>query len=70
MQCRQICLDPVTGEVRWTGPPRVGKNVMFLSVPGYVLALIDSGEARTVNQRLPKHGRCESYQISLHHAEW
>jgi outer membrane protein assembly factor BamB len=43
---RLYCLDLKTGDVVWTGPPRTGGNVMFLSLPGHIAALIDNGELR------------------------
>jgi outer membrane protein assembly factor BamB len=39
-----FCLDTDSGKIRWLGPGRTGQNVMFLSVPGHIVALIDSGE--------------------------
>lgn len=39
-----FCLDPKSGEVRWTGEPRAAENAMFLSMPGHVLSLVDHGE--------------------------
>ena len=45
---RLFCLDPATGEVRWQGPRRLGQNVMFLSIPGHVVALIDNGELQII----------------------
>ncbi|MEO2026600.1 MAG: PQQ-binding-like beta-propeller repeat protein [Fuerstiella sp.] len=43
-----FCLDTDTGEIRWLGPGRTGQNVMFLSVPGYIVALIDSGDLQVI----------------------
>ncbi|MEQ9411368.1 MAG: PQQ-like beta-propeller repeat protein [Fuerstiella sp.] len=45
---RLFCLDPETGEVLWKGPPRAGDNVMFLSVPGYVVALNANGQLQVI----------------------
>ena len=41
-----FCLDPEDGTVLWEGPPRTGKNAMFLSLPGHIAALIDHGVLR------------------------
>ena len=52
-----FCLDPKTGEARWTGPPRTGENAMLVAVPGFVLALIDTGELRVLK------ATGDSYQV-------
>jgi len=41
---RLFCLDTETGKILWQGPGRVGRNVAFLSVRGYVVALLDNGQ--------------------------
>ncbi len=43
-----FCLDTDSGEILWRGPGRTGQNVMFLSIPGYVVALVDSGELQII----------------------
>jgi outer membrane protein assembly factor BamB len=43
-----FCLDTDTGEILWRGPGRTGQNVMFLSIPGHIVALIDSGELQII----------------------
>ena len=48
---RIFSLDPDTGAVLWKGPPRTGKNVAFLAVPGYVLALMDTAELKVIRNR-------------------
>ena len=47
-QGRLFCLDPKTGEVLWQGPGRTGENVMFLSIPGHVVALVSDGELKII----------------------
>ncbi|MCA9049055.1 MAG: hypothetical protein KDA89_10035, partial [Planctomycetaceae bacterium] len=61
---RLFCLDPETGEVLWTGPPRTGKNVMFLSAPGLVAALIDNGELRILKASPKQYEQIASYRIA------
>ncbi len=64
---RLFCLDPKTGDVLWTGPPRTGRNVMFLAVPGYIVALIDSGELRIVRASPRKYQQVASYRVADGH---
>ncbi|MEE3366161.1 MAG: PQQ-binding-like beta-propeller repeat protein [Planctomycetota bacterium] len=45
---RLFCLDIKTGKVLWQGPGRTGRNVMFLSIPDHVVALIDNGQLQVV----------------------
>jgi outer membrane protein assembly factor BamB len=40
-QGQLFCLDPEKGKILWQGPPRVGSNVTFLAIDGYILALLD-----------------------------
>ncbi len=61
---RLFCLDIETGKVLWQGPPRTGDNVMFLSIPGYVVALIDDGELQIVSANGEKFDLAASYRVS------
>ena len=61
---RLFCLDPDTGEVLWTGPPRTGKNVMFLSAPGLIAALIDNGELRILKASPKQYQSITSYRVA------
>ena len=45
---RLFCLDPQSGEILWQGPPRTGRNVMFLAIPQHVVALLDNGQLKVV----------------------
>ena len=64
---RLFCLDPKTGEIAWTGPPRTGRNVMFLSAPGVVAALIDSGELRILAATPNQYKQVASYRVAEGH---
>jgi outer membrane protein assembly factor BamB len=64
---RLFCLDPKTGDVLWTGPPRTGRNVMLLSVPGCVVALIDTGELRILKSSQQKYEQAASYRVADGH---
>jgi len=61
---RFFCLDIETGAVLWTGPPRTGDNVMFLSIPGYVVALVNDGHLQVIAARGDRFEKVVSYQVS------
>lgn len=61
---RLFCLDPKTGEVLWQGPGRVGDNVTFLSVPGYVVALVDNGQLEILAATGERFEQVASYRVS------
>ena len=61
---RLFCLDPRSGEILWQGPPRTGRNVMFLSIPGYVVALVDSGELQIVAASGREYKKIASYRVA------
>lgn len=64
---RLFCLDPASGEVRWEGPPRTGQNVMFLSLPGHVAALINDGELQIIHASAGAFQKVASYQVADGH---
>ena len=43
-----FCLDPLSGEVLWTGRGRAGENVAFLGVKDHVIALVDRAELQVL----------------------
>jgi outer membrane protein assembly factor BamB len=61
---RLFCLDPETGEVRWEGTPRTGRNVMFLSMPGFVAALIDNGDLQIIKATADRFDKVASYRVA------
>jgi outer membrane protein assembly factor BamB len=61
---RLFCLDPKTGDVRWTGPPRTGRNVMFLSARGLIAALINNGELRILSASPQEYQQVASYRVA------
>jgi outer membrane protein assembly factor BamB len=64
---RLFCLNPNTGDVLWSGPPRTGQNVMFLSVRGHIAALINKGELRILRASPRKYQQVASYQVAEDH---
>lgn len=60
---RLFCLNPSSGEVVWQGPGRTGENVTFLSVPGSVLALINTGELRIIQAGADEYELTRSLQV-------
>ena len=61
---RIFCLNPKTGEILWQGPHRTGENVMFLSVPGYVLALINRGEIQVIKATGKSFEKVASWRVA------
>lgn len=61
---RFFCLDIQAGTVLWTGPPRTGDNMMLLSVPGYVVALINDGRLQIIAARGDRFELVASYRVS------
>ena len=61
---RLFCLDPKTGEVLWTGPPRTGQNVMFLAAPGLMTALINNGELRVFEASPERYEPIASFRVA------
>lgn len=61
---RFFCLDPKTGNVRWEGPGRTGRNVMFLSIPGHIVALIDNGEVQIIKASGERFEKVASYRVA------
>jgi outer membrane protein assembly factor BamB len=61
---RFFCLDPKSGQILWQGPERTGENVMFLSIPGHVLALINHGELRVIAARRDRYEQVASWRVA------
>ncbi len=61
---RFFCLDPKSGKILWQGPERTGENVMFLSIPGHVLALINHGELRVIAARRDRYEQVASWRVA------
>jgi outer membrane protein assembly factor BamB len=66
---RLFCLDSKTGEILWQGPGRTGVNATFLSVSGYVLALIDNGELQVIRASGSQFEKAASYRVTQN-ASW
>jgi outer membrane protein assembly factor BamB len=61
---RLFCLDIKTGAVLWQGPGRTGQNAMFLSIPGYVLALLDGGEVQIIKATGDRFEKVGSWRVA------
>ena len=59
-----FCLDPKDGEILWLSPGRIGNNVAFLSAPGHVIALINTGELRIIEASGKAYKQIASYQVA------
>ena len=61
---RLFCLDPETGSIVWTGPPRTGRNVMLLSGHGFVAALINNGRLRIIRATGEGYSEVAVYRVA------
>ncbi len=61
---RIFCLDPQDGKIIWQGPYRTAENVAFLSVKGFILALLDSGELQVIPATAAGHKVVASYTVA------
>ena len=59
-----FCLDPTDGSVQWFGPGRTGDNVMFLSTPHHVVALLDQGELQVIAPRDDQYETVARYRVA------
>ncbi len=59
-----FCLDIATGKVLWKGPARVGQNVMFLSLPGHIMALTNKGQLKIIAANGNSHQELKSYRVA------
>ena len=59
-----FCLDPKDGKILWLSPGRVGNNVAFLSAPGHVIALINTGELRVIDANGKAYKQVASYPVA------
>jgi len=61
---RLFCLNVNTGEVLWQGPGRTGDNVMFLAIPGHILALTDTGRLLVIIASGGGYETIASYRVA------
>ena len=61
---RLFCLNVKTGEVLWQGPGRTGDNVMFLAIPGHVLALTNTGQLLVIIASGSGYETIASYRVA------
>ncbi|TWT68010.1 PQQ-binding-like beta-propeller repeat protein [Crateriforma conspicua] len=61
---RLFCLDPASGEVRWTGPPRTGDNVMLLAADSHIVALLDTGKLVIAEATPDDYREVKRYDVS------
>ncbi len=59
-----FCLDPKDGKILWLSPGRIGNNVAFLSAPGHVIALINTGELRIIEASGKAYKQIASYPVA------
>ncbi|MGY8688767.1 MAG: PQQ-binding-like beta-propeller repeat protein [Verrucomicrobiales bacterium] len=61
---RFFCLDPATGKVHWQTRGREGEHAGFLSVPGHVLALTNTGTLKILKATPEKYEEVISYEVA------
>lgn len=61
---RLFCLNPDSGEIDWQTPGRLGANATFLSMPGHVATLLDSGELRIIQASPEKYHEAAAWTVA------
>ena len=61
---RLFCLDLATGKILWVGPPRTAEYATFLAVPGYVLALLSTGQLLVIDVSSDRYMPVAQYTVS------
>ena len=64
---RVFCLDPKSGKVLWQGPPRSGQHMTFLSIPGHIIALVNTGKLEIIKAKSDGFEKVASYRVSEGH---
>ena len=59
-----FCMDTESGNILWEGPARTGNNVMFLAIPGHIVALINNGELRILKATGSAYKQVASYRVA------
>lgn len=57
-------LNPMSGEILWLGPPRMGEYATFLAVPGYLIALKDNSHLEILKPDSADFDRIASYVVA------
>lgn len=59
-----FCLDANTGKIIWLSSGRIAQHASFLSIPGFVLALLDDGELQLLHPTADTYKAVHTYQVS------
>jgi outer membrane protein assembly factor BamB len=59
-----FCLNIDSGGLLWQGPGRTGDNVMFLSIPGFVVALVNDGQLQIMRATGQAFESVASYRVA------
>lgn len=57
-------LAPDTGEIIWSGPPRMGEYASFLTIPGHIVALRDDGVLEIIPAGEAAYRSVASYEVA------
>jgi outer membrane protein assembly factor BamB len=57
-------LNPVTGDILWLGPPRMGEYASFLTIPGHIVALKDDGTLEIIPAGEETYRSIASYDVA------
>ncbi len=61
---RFFCLNAESGEILWQGPGRAGNNAALLSIPGYIVALLDEGDLKIIAANDKRYEVAATYHVS------
>lgn len=61
---RLFCIDTESGNIIWQGPSRVGQNVAFLSIPGYIVALLNHGQLQIIEAKGTESKKVAEYKVA------
>jgi hypothetical protein len=57
-------LDPLTGDILWLGPPRMGEYAAFLTIPGHIVVLKDDATLEILAADEDEYLRAASYKVA------
>ena len=59
-----FCVDTKNGKIIWQGTGRAGQNATFLSIPGYIVTLLDDGELQIIEAKGAESKKIAEYNVA------